>query len=224
MKSVQPISRRLSCVTVMLAAMGGGACDHSSTRPGEGLQPSTAVDPAADENSDDEMSHQETLAWIQQHRAWRRVRKTKPIWARAVTADEVGKEFQTADRAVESAREGFWLSVGVAGEPWFQDRAKIDAKYTPGESVSKQFSFDDAPREYQVFHPKPDVMNWGAQIVVPTRKGFNIHPSYDPSLALFSPSGGYVVKPDVDDPYADEPDHVWLVQQPLFESTYEFVE
>src|SRR5438045_4021584 len=50
------------------------------------------------------LSHEETLSWVTQHKAWRRARKTKPIWARAVAAEEVGKGFQTADRAIERAR------------------------------------------------------------------------------------------------------------------------
>src|SRR5258708_7484212 len=47
------------------------------------------------------LSHEETLRWIAEHRAWRRARKTKPIWTRPVEAEEVGKAFQTADHAVE---------------------------------------------------------------------------------------------------------------------------
>ena len=51
--------------------------------------------------------------------------------ARPVEPDEVGKEFQTADHVKEKARAGFWLCVGVAGEPWFQSLEKIEAKYEP---------------------------------------------------------------------------------------------
>lgn len=170
-----------------------------------------------------ELSHEETLAWISQHRAWKRARKTKPIWARAVTADEYGKKFQTADRAIQQAREGAWLCVGIEGEPWFQSPEKIDSKYERGLTEHKQFTFDDAPHEYIQFHPKPDQKNWAAQIQSPEIKGFNIRPGYDPANPLYSPSGGYVLKRDVEDPYCDTPDDVWLVQQGLFESTYEFL-
>ena len=34
------------------------------------------------------LSHDETLNWITEHKAWRRARKTKPIWARELTIPE----------------------------------------------------------------------------------------------------------------------------------------
>ena len=40
------------------------------------------------------LSHEQTLDWIQQHRAWRLAKKVKPIWARALRADEIGRPFQ----------------------------------------------------------------------------------------------------------------------------------
>ena len=66
------------------------------------------------------LSHEETLQWIAENKAWRLAKKTKPIWCTPVETDEVGKEFQTADHVKEKAKAGFWLCVGVAGEPWFQ--------------------------------------------------------------------------------------------------------
>jgi hypothetical protein len=179
--------------------------------------------PAKDQ-SPHELAHQETLEWIHEHRAWRRARKTRPVWARAVTTDEIGKEFQTADRALEKAREGAWLCVGVANEPWFQTLEKIEAKYERGGAETKQFAFDDKPHEYHLFQPKPDVVNWAARVAGPGIAGFSIRPGYDPATPLHSAGGGYVVKGDVPDPYRDKPDDVWLVQQPLFESTYDLLD
>ncbi len=170
-----------------------------------------------------ELSHEQTLNWIRQQRAWRLARKTKPIWARAVEPDEIGKAYQTADRATEKAKEGYWLCVGVAGEPWFQKLEKIEAKYNRGGRESKQFSFDPRPHVYHVFEPQGDVRNWAAQVGGPEIEGFSIRPNYDMEHPLYSPAGGYVVKDYVPDPYRDKPDDVWLVQQPLFESTYEFL-
>src|SRR5262245_20341980 len=171
-----------------------------------------------------ELTHDETLAWINEHSAWRRARKTKPMWARAVAAKEVGKEFQTADRAVEKAQAGTWLCVGVANEPWFQKLEKIEAKYERGTAELKQFAFDNEPHEYHFFRPKPDVVNWAARVEGSGIAGFSIRPGYDPTALLHSTSGGYAVKGDVLDPYDDKARDVWLVQQPLFESTYEFLE
>ena len=170
------------------------------------------------------LSHEQTLKWISDHQAWRRARKTKPIWARPVEAAEVGKEYQTADYAVEVAREGYWLSVGIAEEPWFQRLEKIEAKYEPGEEVERRFAFDDRPRRYRVYRPKPDVFNWAAHVTGRAIEGFYIRPNYDMEHPLYAPAGGYVVRRDVDDPYAADPNDVWLVQRALFESTYEFVD
>src|SRR5256885_12024932 len=56
------------------------------------------------------------------------------------SAEEVDREFQTADQAKETARAGYWLCAGVAGEPWLQAREKIEAKYEPDGEEAKQFA------------------------------------------------------------------------------------
>src|SRR5947208_14614346 len=111
-----------------VASLGlvGIACSGRSTPPAEAPM---------------QLSHEQTLEWIRDHRAWRRATKTRPIWARPVEPDEIGKAFQTADHAVEQAREGYWLCVGVAGEPWFQKRDNIDAKYYRAGEEPRQFAF-----------------------------------------------------------------------------------
>jgi hypothetical protein len=195
-----------------------------SKSPTQGKQ-STVARPASPEptSAPSELTHEETLAWVHENRAWRKAKKTRSMWARAITAEEIGKEFQTADRAKLTARENAWLCVGIAEEPWFQSWEKIEAKYERGETETRPFPFDDKPHEYHLFRPKPDVTNWVAQIKGSNIAGFFIRPGYDPGNPLHSEQGGYVVKGDVDDPYQDKPDDVWLVQQPLFESTYEFL-
>jgi hypothetical protein len=184
--------------------------------------PTENPQPAADPI---QLTHEQTLDWVRQQRAWFRARKTKPIWARPVTPDEIGKEFQTADRAVEKAKEGYWLCVGVAEEPWLQRFDRIEAKYDPGEEVERQFPFDSKPASYRGYHPKGDVVNWAAQVRGSFQgreiRGFSIRPNYDVDRPLYSDAGGYVVMDDVADPYQAKPTDVWLVQQGLFESTYE---
>jgi hypothetical protein len=169
------------------------------------------------------LSHEETLRWIADNKAWRLARKTRPIWARPVEAEEIDKEFLTADRAKEKARVGSWLCVGVAGEPWFQSLEKIEAKYESDGLEAKTFKFDSKPRTYRNYKPKGTVLNWVAQVKGPGIAGFEVRPRYDPDRPLYSPAGGYVITDDVADPYRDKPKDVWLVQQSLFESTYELV-
>jgi hypothetical protein len=169
------------------------------------------------------LTHDEALRWVREHRAWRLARKTRPIWARPVRPDEVGREYRTVDHATLTARDGCWLCAGAAGEPWFQEWEAIAARYDRGAEEIKQFPFDDGPRAYTSFHPRGDVLNWAARIDGPGVEGFFIAAPYDPAQPLYSPAGGYVVRNHVADPYEDSPDDVWLVQESLFEQTYEFV-
>ena len=134
-----------------------------------------------------------------------------------------GVEFHTADNANEVAREGYWLCVGVVGEPWFQKPDRVTSRYDKGADEVKQFSFDGEPQSYTIYRPRGDVLSWAARIEEPGIAGFSIRPGYDPKTELSSPSGGYVVRDHVDDPYQGTPDDVWLVQAAIFESTYEFV-
>jgi len=169
------------------------------------------------------LSHDETLKWIADHKAWKLARKARPIWARPVERGEVGKEFQTADHVKEVAREGYWLCVGVAGEPWFQAHERILAKYEPGGEQARAFGFNAMPRKYKIFNPRGETRNWVAQVKGPGIKGFHVRPGYDPERPLYAPAGGFVVRDEVADPYREMPRDVWLVQEPLFKSTYEFV-
>ena len=58
----------------------------------------------------------------------------------------------------------------------------------------------------------------------PTIAGFYIQPNYDTDGPLYAPRGGWVVTDYTDDPAKIDPKDVWLVQQELFESTYEVTE
>lgn len=169
------------------------------------------------------LTHEQTLQWISDHRAWRLARKTMPIWARALNPQDINKEFQTIDHVAQVAREGFWLCAGVSGEPWFQRLEDILDKYEATAEERRQFDFDLYACIYHVFHPKANVASWVAQVNAVGVSGFFIEPIYDPAHPLFSPIGGYVVREFTDDPYGSAPKDVWLVQQVVFESTYEFV-
>jgi predicted acylesterase/phospholipase RssA len=166
------------------------------------------------------LSHEEVLAWIKKNQAWKRVKKTKPIYARATEPDEAGKAFQTAEGTVQQPQPGHWLCVGVAQEPWFQKKAKLDSKYEPVGVETKQFPFDARPFQYHKYQPKGDILNWAAQVQGEGVSSFSFRPSYDPDHPLVCAPGTYVVMDDTKDPYRDEVKDVWVVQQALFESTY----
>jgi hypothetical protein len=202
----------VALVTLSRAETGVGEVSGPSQQP-----------PEASVSRGRKLAHDETLRWIDEKRAWRLARKTKPIWARPVADDEVGREFQTADHITMKAGKDSWLCVGVAGEPWFQTRDKLEGKYEPDGEESRKFSFDGKPHVYRKFKPKGLVRNWVAQVSGPGIEGFYVRPGYDPEVPLYSPAGGYVVKDDVANPYKDSPKDVWLVQKALFESTYELI-
>jgi hypothetical protein len=149
-------------------------------------------------------------------------RKTKPIWGRPVAAEEVGRIFTTADHAEQAARAGYWLSVGICGEPWFQTAEAIESKYRRGGRAERRFGFDDRSRDYTELVPSTESQNWAACVAGPDIEGFYIRVGYDRQSPLYSPAGGYVLRDPADDPYTSEPDDVWLVQRALFESTYDW--
>ena len=66
------------------------------------------------------LRHDQTLAWIRANQAWRRVKKTGRVYARALTLAERHQAFPSADGIPQRGRDGDVLCVGVAGEPWFQ--------------------------------------------------------------------------------------------------------
>lgn len=218
LRSSEPaiITRLVAIVLLSLT----GACGCSNQETSVNMTP---AQPKGKLAAAPNLTHEETLAWIDARRAWRRVRKTEPIWARAVTLDEIGKKVQTADRAIEEAREGAWLCIGIANEPWFQSLEKIEKKYNRAHAESRQFPLDHKPYVYVLFEPKPEVLNWAARVDDPSVAGFWIRPAYDPDTPLYSVSGGYVLKGDVTDPYREESNDVWLVQKDLFNKTYEIL-
>jgi predicted acylesterase/phospholipase RssA len=169
------------------------------------------------------LSHEQTLEWVRQQRAWRRARKARPIYARPTEPDEEGKAFHTAEGTVQRPQAGHWLCVGVAEEPWFQKKEKIDSKYEPAGEQNLQFRFDPRPFRYQVYKPRGDVTNLAAQVQGPGVASFSFRPSYDPTQPVMAPAGAYLVTDDTTDPYRDDLRDVWVVQQALFESTYELL-
>jgi hypothetical protein len=169
------------------------------------------------------LTHEQTLEWIDKNRAWRRAKKTQLIWVREVEQEERDKDYLTAEGTVQRPQEGYWLCVGVVGEPWFQRKERIYGKYEQSCNETKQFAFDARPFDYLVFKPKGDVRNWAAQVSGPGLIEFSLKPNYDPSQVLLCAAGGYVVTDDVPDPYQGILNDVWIVQRAIFESSYELL-
>jgi hypothetical protein len=167
------------------------------------------------------LSHEQTLEWIRQNRAWRRARRTQSIYARPTEPDEQDKVFHTLERTRQQPRTGHWLCVGSEQEAWFQEKERLDRRYEQTSEVTKQFPFDERPFRYHVFKPRSDVYNWTAQVQGPGVASFSFRLSFDPTQLSICPAGTYVVMNDTPDPYRDELKDVWVVAKPLFEKTYE---
>jgi hypothetical protein len=128
-------------------------------------------------------------------------RKTRPIWARELTADQ---EVQTLEGLVQ-AKAGDFLCRGEAGELWPQRAASLTSKYTATDQVDA-----DGWRQYT---PRPDAEGvMAAQVPHP----FTVQAKWGP---LTGKPGDYVLKNFRDREVAN-PEDVWLVDQALFRATY----
>ena len=207
---------------------GFGLASMASAKDGPASQDSPAVPKAKGRK----LSHDESLKWIEEHKAWKLAKKTRPIWARPVEPDEDGKEFQTADHVKQVARKDSWLCVGSAGEPWFQALDKIEGKYEPSGEEVKSFRFDTGARTYKTLQAEGGCEELGGPGERTRHRGIlhqaGLRPGVAPLLArrrvrgqgpcrrpLSGQSQGCLARAAAKD--------VWLVQQPLFESTYSIV-
>ncbi|MFL5330277.1 MAG: patatin-like phospholipase family protein [Gemmataceae bacterium] len=174
------------------------------------------------------LNHDQTLAWVQANVLWRKAKKTGRIYVRELSAEEKGRETLTFDGVWQRPAEGDVLCVGLAGEPWFQPRQRVEARYVEGDTVEMHFpAVESCSHSYRIFRPRADALCWAAQVNPPEIKSFSLRLRRSPTDPLTSSVGGYVVTECAADSDA-RPDligetDVWLVQQKVFEMSYEFV-
>lgn len=128
------------------------------------------------------------------------VRKTKPIWARRIdTAGHVA----TLEGQIP-VQPGDFLCRGIADEYWPQKESKLLDKYNPtGQPDSKG---------WQRFDPKPDSRPVEAAQV---EHGFQVIAQWG---QLLGKPGDFIVRSKTD------PTDVWLVDQIIFQASYEWVD
>ena len=169
------------------------------------------------------LSHEQTLSWIAEHKAWRLAQKP----GRSGPDRLPRTRWAASSRPLTTSRKWPARAPGCALESPASHGSRLARRSTRSTSRPKRSTAHSAstnePLSYRVFKPRGDVRNWVAQVKGPDMAGFFVRPGYDPERPLYSPSGGYVIKDEVKDPYHDKPSDVWLVQQSLFESTYELV-
>jgi hypothetical protein len=136
---------------------------------------------------------------------WFHAKKVHPIWARQVENDGT---VQTLE-GKEEVSAGDYLCRGAADEIWPQSAANLEKKYDATDEVDEQ--------GWRKFTPKPDAEGvMAARVAHP----FEVRASWG---KLSGKAGDFLAKnfADRDVPY---PDDVWIVDQTLFEATYEKVE
>jgi hypothetical protein len=113
-------------------------------------------------------------------------------------------------------RPGRWLGVGVAtsalakaGSGGYQSAPNPNDPTTPTADAGLTLTREET-------HHGVAERREGTGI-----KGSYVRPGCDPKRPLCAPAGGFIVRKEFVQPSRDKPRKVWLLQEPLFKSTYE---
>ncbi len=133
---------------------------------------------------------------------WFHAKKTRPIWVRKLEQEETVKTLEGEERVPA----GNYLCRGEAGDIWPQKEERLTSKYTVTDEA------DD--KGWRKCLPKRDAVGVMAAQVP---RGFQVQANWG---LLSGKSGDYLVK-NYEDRDNDNPEDVWIVDQGLFEATYE---
>lgn len=141
---------------------------------------------------------------VNQSGTWFPAKKTRPIWARLLEKPAKVKTLE----GEEDVPAGQYLCRGDASDIWPQTAERLATKYVATNDVS--------PDGWQKFLPQPD--NRGV-LAAQISHAFGVQAKWG---VLSGKPGDYLVKNYEDDetPY---PADVWVVDQALFQATYETV-
>jgi hypothetical protein len=153
----------------------------------------------------DGIPNQALLDEINADDAWVHVRKTRPIWARRLDSDQTVKTLE----GTETVRAGDYLCRGEAGDVWPQKAEDLERKYLVTDEID-----DDGWHRYD---PRPDA---AGALAARVAHSFQVEAKWG---TLSGKAGDYVLKnfADADVRY---PSDVWIVDQTLFDATYEPVD
>jgi hypothetical protein len=147
----------------------------------------------------------EILDEVARAKAWFHAKRVRPIWAKVLDQD------QTVDtiEGPTKGKAGDYLCRGEAGEFWAQSAKQIAERYEKTDEV-------DAGG-WRKYAPRPD--NLGV-MAAQVNHAFSVHAKWG---VLAGKPGDYVLK-SFTDRDAAYPDDVWVVDQALFQLTYQAVE
>ena len=134
---------------------------------------------------------------------WFHAKKTRPIWVRLLKQAETVMTLEGDERVPA----GNYLCRGEAGDIWPQSKERLTAKYVMTKDVDN--------RGWHKCDPKPDAAGVMAAQVP---HAFQVHAEWG---QLSGKAGDFIVKND--DRNNENPDDVWIVDQALFQATYERV-
>jgi hypothetical protein len=134
---------------------------------------------------------------------WFHAKKTRPIWVRKLEQEETVKTLEGEEQVLA----GNYLCRGEAGDIWPQKEERLISKYTVTDEL------DD--KGWHKCFPKPDAAVMAAQV----QHAFQVLSKWG---LLSGKPGDFIVK-KFEDRDNDHPEDVWIVDQDLFEATYERV-
>lgn len=135
---------------------------------------------------------------------WFHARKTRAIWVKQLAADQT---VSTLEGPVQ-ARAGDFLCRGEAGELWPQKVKDLESRYSPTDRVDAE--------GWRQYAPRPDAEGvMAAQVAHP----FEVQAKWG---RLAGKAGDYVAK-NFRDRAVPYPEDVWVVDQKLFQATYQAV-
>lgn len=133
---------------------------------------------------------------------WFSARKSKCLWAKEVTSDQIVSTLE----GEMTAQVGDYLCRGESNDTWPQKAKTLFAKYEP----TADYNSDG----WQKFTPKPDSAGVQAAQI---NHAFDVIASWG---NLAGKPNDYLVKND-SDKKVDYPEDVWVVSREIFEGTYE---
>lgn len=133
---------------------------------------------------------------------WFHAKKTRPIWAKRLDAEQVVQTLEGEERVAA----GHYLCKGEAGDLWPQTEQTLQERYVATDEVNAE-----GWRKYQ---PHPDAQG---VLVTPIEHPFEVQATWG---RLTGKPGDFLVK-KYQDRETTYPADVWIVDQTLFRQTYE---
>ena len=136
---------------------------------------------------------------------WFHAMKTRPIWARRLEEAQTVKTLE----GEEQVEAGHYLCKGEAGDIWPQTEKDLNKRYTSTDEVTAE-----GWRKYQ---PHPDAQR---VLATPIDHPFEVQATWG---KLSGKPGDFLLK-NFSDRDTASPADVWIVDQTLFQQTYETVD